>query len=128
MLVIIESPFRGNKNFGQEQNSTYARLCLHDSLMRGESPFASHLLYTQVLNEQDLGQRTMGMKRAFKWYRHANLMAVYRDHGITQGMRKGIRVAKYYNIKIEFRTLADWARAIETGEYNGRSQKARRAV
>jgi hypothetical protein len=43
-------------------------------------------------------------------------------------MRKGIRVAKYYNIKIEFRTLADWARAIEAGEYNGRSQKTRRAV
>ena len=116
MLVIIESPFRGNKNFGQEQNSVYARLCLFDSLKRGESPFASHLLYTQVLNEQDLSQRTMGMKRAFKWYRHANLMAVYGDHGITQGMRKGIRVAKYYNIKIEHRSLSDWAKSVEQGK------------
>lgn len=106
MLVIIESPFRGGIKFGQQQNATYARLCLHDSLMRGESPFASHLLYTQVLNESDIKQRTMGMKRAFKWYRHANLMAVYQDHGVTEGMRKGIRVAKYYNIKIVYRSLS----------------------
>ena len=63
-------------------------------------------VYTQVLDESDIKQRTMGMKRAFKWYRNANLMAVYKDHGVTEGMRKGIRVAKYYNIKIVYRSLS----------------------
>ncbi len=43
-------------------------------------------------------------------------MAVYGDHGITQGMRKGIRVAKYYNIKIEHRSLSDWAKSVEQGK------------
>ena len=41
-FVIIESPYAGNV----EENEEYARKCLRDCLMRGEAPFASHLLYT----------------------------------------------------------------------------------
>ena len=40
MLVIIESPYMGNV----KSNVAYARKCMSDSLLRGESPFASHLL------------------------------------------------------------------------------------
>ena len=46
MLVIIESPFRGGIKFGQQQNTTYARLCLHDSLMRESHPCISLTLYS----------------------------------------------------------------------------------
>ena len=42
-LVIIESPYAGDI----EKNVAYARDCVRDSLMRGEAPYASHLLYTQ---------------------------------------------------------------------------------
>lgn len=38
--VILESPYAGDV----EKNIEYARLCLKDSLLRGESPIASHLL------------------------------------------------------------------------------------
>ena len=41
--VIIESPYAGFV----KRNEDYARECLRDSLMRGEAPIASHLLYTQ---------------------------------------------------------------------------------
>jgi hypothetical protein len=46
-LVIIESPYAGDP----DGNLAYARAALADSLARGEAPFASHLLYPQVLDD-----------------------------------------------------------------------------
>ena len=101
MLVIIESPYMGNV----KSNIAYARKCMSDSLERGESPFASHLLYTQVLDDTKDIERQTGMSRAFNWYRHADLMAVYIDKGISNGMKKGIEIAEKNEIKIVYRTL-----------------------
>ena len=101
MLVIIESPYMGNV----KSNVAYARKCMSDSLERGECPFASHLLYTQVLDDTKDIERQIGMSRAFNWYRHADLMAVYIDKGISNGMKKGIEIAEKNEIKIVYRTL-----------------------
>lgn len=86
-------------------NVSYAKKCMYDSLMRGESPFASHLLYTQVLDDMIPEERTMGMQRAFEWYRCADLMAVYLDNGVSSGMQRGMEIAEKYRIKIEYRSL-----------------------
>ena len=101
MLVIIESPYKGKV----KQNLAYAKKCMFDSLMRGESPFASHLLYTQVLDDAIKKQRLMGMDRAFNWYKHADLMAIYIDKGISNGMKKGIAVAEKFGIEMVYRSL-----------------------
>ena len=101
MLVIIESPYMGNV----KSNVAYARKCMSDSLLRGESPFASHLLYTQVLDDTKEIERLTGMSRAFNWYRHADLMAVYTDKGISAGMQKGMEVAEQLKILFLIRKL-----------------------
>ena len=101
MLVIIESPYMGNV----KSNVAYAQKCMSDSLLRGESPFASHLLYTQVLDDNVPELRGMGMSRAFAWYRHADLMAVYIDKGISNGMKMGMEVAEKLGIEMVYRTL-----------------------
>ena len=101
MLVIIESPYMGNV----KSNVAYARKCMSDSLLRGESPFASHLLYTQVLDDTKDIDRLTGMSRAFNWYRHADLMAVYIDKGISNGMKMGMEVAEKLGIEMVYRTL-----------------------
>ena len=101
MLVIIESPYKGKI----KTNVAYAKKCMFDSLMRGESPFASHLLYTQVLDDTIAKQRLMGMDRAFNWYKHADLMAIYIDKGISNGMKKGIAVAEKFGIEMVYRSL-----------------------
>ena len=88
-----------------QHNIAYARQCMSDSLKRGEAPFASHLLYTQVLDDMNPEERTMGMQRAFEWYRCADLMAVYTDKGISSGMQKGMEIAQEFGIKIEYRRL-----------------------
>lgn len=86
--VLIESPFAGDV----EKNIEYARACLKDSINRGEAPFASHLLYTQdgVLDDTKPVERARGMEAGFNWGAHAQLVAIYTDHGISKGMQQGI--------------------------------------
>lgn len=68
-LVIIESPFAGDV----EKNIRYARACVRDSLLRGESPIASHLLYTQegILNDDVPAERQHGIDAGLAWRRRA---------------------------------------------------------
>ena len=101
MRVIIESPYSGDV----EKNLEYARRCLSDSLSREEAPFASHLLYTQVLNDEIQDERLLGMRNAFMWYKYADLMAVYIDLGVSKGMLEGIEKAHKYDIPIEIRQI-----------------------
>jgi hypothetical protein len=102
-LVIIESPYAGDV----EANLRYARACLKDSLLRNEAPFASHLLYTQegVLDDSDPNERARGILAGFQWGKKADLVAVYQDYGISQGMEQGIKAAQYNGIPVEYRHL-----------------------
>ncbi len=84
--VIIESPYAGNV----ELHTKYARAALRDSLARGEAPFASHLLYTQVLYDMDPVQRTHSLEAGFAWHLRADLIAVYADMGVSPGMVEGM--------------------------------------
>lgn len=87
MRVIIESPFAGGW-----KNVLYSRQCVLDSLSRGESPYASHLLYTQkgMLDDKNPEERKRGMAAADGWLEVADIVAVYCDNGITLGMVEGI--------------------------------------
>lgn len=87
MRVIVESPFAGGW-----KNVLYSRQCVVDSLSRGESPYASHLLYTQkgMLDDKIPEQRHRGIAAANGWLEVADFVAVYCDNGITTGMVIGI--------------------------------------
>lgn len=99
--TILESPYFGDI----EKNVEYARKCLKDSLDRDECPFASHLLYTQVLDDRDKKQRWQGMSQAFEWYQHADQMVLYIDLGISKGMLLGVKQATKHKIPIYKRTI-----------------------
>lgn len=99
--VIIESPYAGDI----DNNVSYARLCLKDSLMRGEAPIASHLLHTQVLDDTIKEEREMGIKAGLEWLRVAELMAVYVDLGISKGMKSAINEASIEGVQIEYRNI-----------------------
>jgi len=92
MRVIVESPFAGGFT-----NVKYARRAVRDCLERGESPYASHLLYTQkgLLDDTNAEERKRGIDAAIGWLEVADYVAVYLDLGMTSGMMKGIvRAAK----------------------------------
>jgi hypothetical protein len=101
--VIIESPFSGDV----ERNLTYVRACMRDSFDRGESPFASHALYTQegVLNDDVEIERKIGIKAGFMWRKKADFTAVYVDLGISPGMSFGIEDAHALGQNVEYRSL-----------------------
>lgn len=107
LLVIVESPYAGDTLYTIENNKNYARECIRDCLMRGESPFASHLLYTQdnVLDDDLPEERFLGMEAGWAWMEKADLVAVYGDKGISSGMKYGIRRAIQLNKPLEFRML-----------------------
>lgn len=99
--VIIESPYSGDR----ARNVTYAKLAMLDCLHRGESPLISHLLYTQVLDDDDPKDRAMGIEAGLTWYPSAELCVVYADHGVSKGMLMGIRRAQERGVPVEFRWL-----------------------
>ena len=75
--VIVETPFAGDI----ERNIHYARLCLHDCFLRGEAPFASHLLYTQpcVLDDNHPEERNLGIEAGLEWGKCADATVVYTE-------------------------------------------------
>lgn len=101
--VIIESPFAGAIFL----NKLYLSLCIRDSLLRGEAPFASHGLYANpgALRDEVPEERRMGMQAGFEWGMQADLCAVYTDRGISPGMQEGIERAAELGIPIEKRSL-----------------------
>jgi hypothetical protein len=109
-LVILESPYGSDDPSIVERNVAYARACMRDSLLRGEAPFASHLLYTQpgVLDDQVDVERDRGIAAGLAWGRVANATVVYADLGVTRGMKLGIARAHAEGRQLFTRTLPDW--------------------
>lgn len=107
--VVIESPYAGDT----DANIEYARDCLRDCLLRGESPYASHLLHTQpgVLNDDIPEERDLGIRAGFCWRTVAHATVVYTDLGISRGMALGIADAERRGGTVEYRQLDEWADA-----------------
>lgn len=105
--VVIESPLAGE----YETNLKYVRACMLDCLKRGESPYASHALLTQVLDDTDPDSRELGIRAGFAWRDVADVTCVYTDRGISSGMKQGIADARMKGRPIEFRSLGgEWAK------------------
>lgn len=100
--VVIESPFAA---LGPERAIAYARACLLDSVRRGEAPIASHLLYTQILDDSVHDEREAGIACGFAWNTQAELVAVYGDHGLSSGMRRGVELAESLGIPVVERRI-----------------------
>lgn len=102
-LVIVESPYAGDI----EKNVAYARRCVRDSLLRGEAPIASHLLYTQpgILRDKVPEERQHGIDAGLAWRRVAQATVVYTDLGISRGMEYGIKAAANDGLPVEYRSI-----------------------
>ena len=101
--VILESPYAGDV----ERNIIYARMCVKDSLLRGEAPIASHLLYTQegILNDLNPEERMLGINAGLKWKELADKQVFYIDYGMSTGMEYGLNYAKEHNVPFEIRKI-----------------------
>lgn len=108
-LVVLESPYRGDV----EKNLEYARKCLRDSLDRNESPIASHMLHTQVLDDRLHEDRQLGIMAGHSWIRRADAVVVYCDLGISYGMQSGIDHARLHQVLVEYRHIEKQDKELE---------------
>lgn len=96
--VIIESPYAGDI----ERNIIYLRRCIRDSIFRcGESPMASHRMFTDALSEET--ERALGIEAGYAWWKAAEMIVFYDDYGMSPGMKKAFdrcyRVGKAYHFR-----------------------------
>lgn len=106
MRVVIESPFKGANYRERIRNIHFARECMYDSLQRGEYPFLSHLLYTQILDDDVTEERNWGIKGQIAYIDACDKVVVYQDKGISGGMQAAINHATDQGIPIEYRWLS----------------------
>lgn len=107
-FVQIESPYAHTSEKGIEAHIAYARLCMRDALLRGETPIASHLLYTQptILNDAIKEERLRGMQAGFDLAMELDATCVvYTDLGVSKGMERGMEFARAQFRDVELRTL-----------------------
>jgi hypothetical protein len=110
-LVILESPYAGTTEEEVIRNVGYARRAMRDSLIRGEAPIASHLLYTQpgVLLDKVPEERALGIAAGLAWSKVAHAAVIYNDLGITPGMAQGICRHQAEGTIIEYRQIGTTA-------------------
>ena len=99
--TIVESPYRGDV----ARNKAYLDRCLLDSLKRGEAPIASHKIWPGIFNDEIPEERDLGIEAGLAWIPVADLMAVYTDFGISDGMENAMSRAQLHKIPIELREI-----------------------
>ena len=62
-LVVIESPYKGDV----ARNTLYLRHCIRDCINREESPYASHRMLTDALDDNDPLERAIGIAAGLAW-------------------------------------------------------------
>ncbi|MEY9128294.1 MULTISPECIES: DUF7768 domain-containing protein [Bradyrhizobium] len=100
-LVVLESPYAR----AVDDNVAYARRCLKDCALRGESAQASHLLLTQVLDDTKPDERALGIALGLAWREVAHYSVFYTDRGWSNGMRAALDSAILENCPFKLRAF-----------------------
>jgi hypothetical protein len=74
-------------------------------LQNGCAPFATHLAYTEVLDDTDGKERELGVQAALAWIDCCDQVWVFFDRGISKGMRREIQYASMREKPIFFFSL-----------------------
>jgi len=110
-FVDVETPYMGKNEDEVRRNLLYARACVRDCLLRGETPFASHLFFTQpgILDDNVQTEREMGIDAGKILIESLPgiVTVVYQNLGISKGMQYGIDRATKNSRIIEYRLLED---------------------
>lgn len=90
-LVIIESPYAGaedsvSEQIDRQENKLYLNRCIRDCVLQGESPYASHKMLTDSLDDNDTKERELGIQAGLDWRRVARERIFYVDRGWSSGM------------------------------------------
>ena len=96
--AIVESPFKTvtieladgtTVTIDEAKNVEYAKACCLWALDQCYSPYASHLFFTQFLDDSIPEQRKLGIAAGITWGHLADVRLVVVDRGFTEGMIYG---------------------------------------
>lgn len=96
-LIYIISPFAGDI----EANVAFAIRCCRMAIQQGHTPIAVHLLYPQILNDQDPAERATGLELGLNILQHCAAAWVCGTR-ISCGMEGEIRAAQQLKIPIRY--------------------------
>ena len=95
-LVYIASPLSGDV----EQNLDFARQACLSAMAQGVTPFAPHLLYPQMLDDNDPVQRELGMKMGNQMLALCDELWLCGDR-ISSGMASEMKLAEELDIPVQ---------------------------
>lgn len=105
--VVVESPYAGDI----ESNVAYARRAVLDSVNRGEAPIASHLLFPEMILDDNVRvSRMIGIECGLAWHHVAEAVVFYVDRGMSRGMQTAMTHCLAYGIEYEVRYLEPWVK------------------
>lgn len=91
--VFVCSPYRAVGGNSVQDNVDLAwRLC-KAVLDSGNAPFASHLFYTQLLDDAVERERDLGINAGQRWLESCEEIWVYDALGISSGMHRDVGAA-----------------------------------
>lgn len=109
-IVVVESPFGSKDEWVREVNKAYCRAALRWCLLNGIVPLASHLLYTQMLDDQIPEERTLGIEAGLTVNKAgAKATLVFVDRGVSGGMELGIKRSLEEGRPVHALNLPGWA-------------------
>ena len=100
-LVYVESPYAGDR----VAHRSYLKICILDSISRGENPYASHAFFTQFLDDNVPAERAQGIDLGNQWRLVCDRSVFYTDLGISPGMAEGIIFCHDRGLLIEYRKI-----------------------
>lgn len=96
--ITIESPYAGDV----VANERFAKAVCAYAVHEGHAPYASHLFFTQFLNDLVPADRKTGIESGFEWGRNGNEVWFCLEEGrhetLSMGMVKGLAHYKEYDL------------------------------
>jgi len=100
-FIVIESPYAGEV----ARNRAYLERCIRDSALRGESPYASHKMLTDALDDSMPDEREIGIDCGLALRRRADKRVFYIDYGWSGGMLAAKKLYDEENLDYEIREI-----------------------
>lgn len=105
--IILESPFANEDR--NKFNDNYFYLCLVARQLLKEhdhAPLFFHALYTQMLHDNSIDERKLGLEKSFIWHSHGDYKLYAMDRGIqnSKGMILGAEDAIKKGVTVVFYT------------------------
>jgi len=104
--VMLESPYAAKTQLQSIRHVFYAREAMRHSLeVKFEAPLPSHLLYTQVLDDDIPLHREIGIGAGMAWLQRADYVVLYTDFGVSKGMEYARKLAESLGLDVVKRQL-----------------------